>query len=454
MLAAAGLSGTDRYLALIGFEALSLILLFSLALRRAIYRPSVLPEQKMPKALWFVMLSPLLFALIQLAPIPAALWAGMPGHAIYADTLKAVGVSPDSWRALSVSPDATRASLLATIPLAALFLSGFLGTIQQLRVLVRVVAATAFAQIALGLLQISGGEHSPFFFGITTSYGAPIGTMGNRNLYANFLAMALAAYLWLAYDAVRYTMRLQPGAPMRSGTFDNRHAIGAWIGGGLVLVLGILMSRSRGATLFGLSAAFLGLSMAGLRVFGWARGWRFALPVALLLVVTSGWLVGFDNVASRVTAEQLSSSAGFRAELARTSLEGAWAFFPWGSGWGTYAMAYPRFQPDRIAGYANHAHMDYIEMLFEGGLPFLVVGGCVAWLFVRRAVLLLLSAWNKRTLSREAMTAALCGMGLLGFMLHALVDFNMRIFPNALVACLLAGAYLRPLPAEEPEENP
>ena len=50
-----------------------------------------------------------------------------------------------------------------------------------------------------------------------------------------------------------------------------------------------------------------------------------------------------------------------------------------------------------------------------------------------------------RELSREEMTAALCGLGLLGFLLHSLVEFNMHIPANAILAALLAGVYLRPL---------
>ena len=43
------------------------------------------------------------------------------------------------------------------------------------------------------------------------------------------------------------------------------------------------------------------------------------------------------------------------------------------------------------------------------------------------------------------MTTALCGLGLLGFLMHSLVEFNMHIPANAILASLLAGVYLRPL---------
>ena len=49
--------------------------------------------------------------------------------------------------------------------------------------------------------------------------------------------------------------------------------------------------------------------------------------------------------------------------------------------------------------------------------------------------------------------AALCGLGLLGFLLHSLVDFNMHIPANAIMASLLAGVFLRPLDSEEADHD-
>jgi O-antigen ligase len=308
-----------------------------------------------------------------------------------------------------------------------------------------VVAAVAFVEVLLGLMQLSGGEQSPLFFGMHT-YGSPIGTMGTRNEYANLLGLALAGYVWLGYDGVRYSMRYQPGAPLTQGRFDDRHAIAAWVGGGGVLVIGILISHSRGGTMFGLSCAVLALAAAGLRVFGLSRGWRFALPITLLLVVGAVAVVGIDSITSRLGTDQLRSSAGFRTELWRSTWHAALQFMPFGSGWGTYDIAYRPYQSAAIVGYPNHAHNDYLEMLLEGGLLFLAFAAAAAWLLCRRAAWLLLQSWRERTLDRESMMAALCGIGLLGFLLHAAVDFPMRVPGNAVFAALFAGAFLRPLP--------
>jgi uncharacterized membrane protein len=222
-----------------------------------------------------------------------------------------------------------------------------------------------------------------------------------------------------------------------------------WAAGGLVLVLGILMSRSRGATLFGLAAAAFGLAAVSLRVSGSSRGLRVAVPLFALLVLAAAALIGFGAATARFSADQLTSSAGFRGELARTSLQGALAFWPVGSGWGTYDIVYPRFQPASLPGFANHAHMDYIEMLFEGGIAFVLLAAAFAWLAGQRAIHLATTARRERTLDRDAMAAALCGFGLLGLLLHSLVDFNLRIPANAILGALLAGVYFRPLPVKE-----
>jgi hypothetical protein len=438
------LRGGDYFIALLPLEIVSLALMAALVGRAV--NPSITVGVHAPihPLAWVLVSSPAVIAAVQLALVPVAFWEQLPGHAQYAEALRAIRAPDVGWRPVSISPDATRASLLAGIPPVAAFLLGQLATHRQLRLLLRGVVAVAFFEVLLGLLQLSGGEHSPLYFGMMT-YGSPIGSLGTRNEYANFLAMALAAYVWLAYDSIRYKMRLQVGSPLTSGRFDDRHALAAWVGGGLVLVVGILISHSRAGAVFGLGAALFTLGAASLRVFGWSRGWRFTVPIAILLLAGAVVMVGLDAVVARVSGEQLRNSAGYRGDLVRASWGAAWTFFPLGSGWGTFDIAFRPFQPRAIVGYPNHAHMDYVEMFVEGGALFLVFFACAAWLVVQRTALLLRHVWRERTLDRESMMAALCGIGLFGFLLHAAVDFPMRVPANAILAALLAGVFLRPL---------
>jgi hypothetical protein len=75
--------------------------------------------------------------------------------------------------------------------------------------------------------------------------------------------------------------------------------------------------------------------------------------------------------------------------------------------------------------------------------------GAFAWLAGSRAATLVREARRRRRLRSEQMLAAVCGIGLLGFLLHSLVEFNMHIPANAVAAALLAGVYLRPSRGEE-----
>lgn len=441
LLASPLMRGGNRHVALIPLEIASLGVLLALWFRLTLaWRERNAPGAP-PAAMAVLLLSPLLIGLMQLIPLPPSIWGDLPGHAVYLETLNDIGAAADVWRPITISPDATRAALLAGIPVVAAFLLGGLASLQQLRRLLLAVVIVAFAEVLLGLLQISGGQHSPLFFGVMT-YGPPVGTFANRNHFGNYLAMALAGYVWLAYEANR-----RAAARRARHAFGSSHQAAAWVAGGLVLVLGILMSRSRGAALFGLPVAVAGLGLASLRIVGFARGLRFAVPVALVLVLASAALIGFDAVTSRITGDQLATSADFRGLLARSTLEGAMAFWPFGSGWGTYDLAYQRFQPAAVAGYANHAHQDYAEMLLEGGILFLMPALAFLWLAAQRALLLVRMAKRDRRLDRDAMAAAVCGLGLLGFLLHSLVEFNMRIPANAILGALLAGAYVRPVSA-------
>jgi O-antigen ligase len=170
-------------------------------------------------------------------------------------------------------------------------------------------------------------------------------------------------------------------------------------------------------------------------------------------VVAAIALLGVDALVARFDLQRIAADAPLRTMQARTTLEGAGHFWPWGAGWGTYFWVYPRFQPPALVGTAHHAHQDYAQMLFEGGILAVLLMAAFAWLAVARAVVLVRAVARRRRLRRAEMASAICGLGLLGFLLHSVLEFNMHIPANAILAALLAGAFLRPLDGAEPEER-
>lgn len=432
--------GGNRQVPLILLEAVALVCMVA-----ATWRPApglVRRGLRLERALVaFLFLSPVWLAAVYLLPLPEALWRAAAGRDVYWDALSQAGIVAPDWLPLSLLPDATAVSLLAGIPLMAAFLAGHLLRVSQLRAVLWVVVGIAFFQVALGLVQLAGGAESFLYFGAIG--GRPIGTFGNANHYANYIAMALTAYVWLAWGSLSDTRRGHARHQHHMGLLRGNRAL-VWIAGGLFLALGVLASRSRGSALGGLSAALLALGLA-LTIGSRTVQWRTALLIVGGSLTAAVLLAGADIVISRFDVSRLTADASMRGMLASSTLQGAAHFWPWGAGWGTYAAVYPKFQPAEMIGFAEYAHQDYAQMLFEGGIFAALLMAAFAYLAIHRVVLLTRMGMRARRLGRDEMAAAMCGCALLGFLVHSLVEFNMHIPANAITAALLAGAFLRPL---------
>ncbi len=434
--------GGNRHVALIVLEAAALAFLAA-ALVGAHRTGSRITLRGLLLA--FLLASPLWLALVYLLPLPASLWSAAPGRDSYPVVMAAAGIETPAFLPLSLVPDATAASLFAGIPVVAAFLAGYWMRLRQLKVVLAVLAGVAVLQVIMGLLQVAGGASSPLYFG--GSGGRPFGTFANPNHFANYAAMALAAYIWLAWTQV--SQRRVHG--IHHPSWQARR-LALWSAGGMLLVIGILMSRSRGAAFAGLPAAMCAFAVAA-SAASKSRRWRMTLIAVGIALGMAMAVVGFDSVVTRFELRGMAAAASFRTLLATTTLEGAAAFWPVGAGWGTYAAVYPRFQPAAVDGFASHAHHDYAELLFEGGIFAVLLMAAFAWLAVTRAVQLVRAGIRRRRLRRSEMAAAICGLGLLGFLLHSFVEFNMHIPANAIAAALLAGAFLRPLKSESDSES-
>lgn len=429
--------GGNRHVALMLLEAAALAFLAFMA-ATARWNRKLSPREWI---LALVLLSPAWLTVVYLLPvIPSTIWNAMGGRAVYAEMLTKVGIAQGEWLALSLVPDATLVSLVSGWLLVAAFIGGYLTNVAQLRTALTVFLAVAFAQIAFGLLQASGGQSSSLYFGGIG--GRPFGTFANPNHFANYLAMASVAYILLAWHALTRPRKWRDAAA-KTSRVGMLMLVGA---GAVFLLVGILMSRSRAGALTGFASAAAAVILAlGLGTRSRRKSWRSTALLASIAIVAGIALVGTDLLLVRFDLERLERDLPLRAIQAKTTFEGAAQFWPWGSGWGTYYSVYPRFQPANLVGIADYAHHDYAQMLFEGGIFAVVLMFTVGGLLATRALELVRSAMNNRKLNREEMTAAICGIGLLGFLVHSLGEFNMHIPANAIIASLLAGAFLRPL---------
>jgi hypothetical protein len=97
-----------------------------------------------------------------------------------------------------------------------------------------------------------------------------------------------------------------------------------------------------------------------------------------------------------------------------------------------------------VRGFAEHAHSDYVQLLMECGLLFVVLAGVALWLVWERSLNLVRHARSVQGLNASRRVKLSCGLGVLALFLHSWVDFNLRIPANAMFGAFLLGAFLRP----------
>ncbi len=420
--------GGNRGVALIGLEWLGLLVLAGVALAgvQGGLR-DVWGSGWKRWALGCLVTSPLWLGVLHLMPLPPSLWAALPGRETYLGVLDGLGLDSQAWRPLSLTPDATWASVLAGIPVLACLWLGLAAGQRQLHWLLRLWLLGALLQALLGLAQLG-----PFpMLHAGSHFKGVIGTFANSNHLASLLAMCLPLIVW----QWRRSLDGQ-GLGDASGWL--------WAVAGFVLLLAVLAGQSRA----GLGSALLATAGAVLLMPGgalrrWKLRWRVgALALALLVGLAT---VGTEGL-RRFQGQALESDASMRQQNFMATARATAEFWPAGSGMGSFAGVFPRFQPAVAeGGFVEHAHSDYVQLLMEAGLPAALLMALALALLVARAVQLGQRLAQGRLHGSEQLMLA-AGFGLLALLLHAWVDFNLRIPALAMLGAFLAGLFLRPLP--------
>ena len=121
-----------------------------------------------------------------------------------------------------------------------------------------------------------------------------------------------------------------------------------------------------------------------------------------------------------------------------------------GSGIGTFARAYPQFQPHELGGFSIHnVHNDYLEALFEGGIFTLLLMLSGTWILLRQWPRLLRQGSRGARWGNFRFIQAGAGIGVSLMLLHSLVDFNLHIPANAIFFSFLAAVFLKEYSEEE-----
>jgi O-antigen ligase len=379
-----------------------------------------------------------LVPLIQLVPLPPALWTLLPGHAPIEAAYDALGRSP-AWLPISMSPDATTLTALALLPPLALFSCVMLLDYRERRLLSLLLVALAVASAFLGLLQISQGASSPLRFFATYNASQAVGFFANKNHLAALLYAALAFAGVFALD-VGSGIRLE-----RNRTwFEARGLLPVTLS---LLVIVVLIAAEAVAH----SRAGMALTMAclvGICALAYSRRAHKRTPAGLILaaVAIAAVLVvqfGLYRILQTFAADPFDDS---RFLFLRTTIAAAKSYMPFGAGMGTFVPVYAMFErpADVFPQYINHAHNDFAELWLESGVfGISLLGAFLLWFVVRAVKIWRGSALAGGDLDRLLACAATLVVGLL--LAHSLLDYPLRTAAIMAVFAVACGLMLEPV---------
>ncbi len=336
-------------------------------------------------------LATVILAIAHIVPLPPELWTRLPGREIVVEIDRVAGLGA-VWRPLSLSPSGSLNALFSlAVPLAVLVL-GVQLTRDERWLLLPLIIIIGLASGILGVLQLGGPADGALYPYRVTNAGSAVGLFANRNHQAVLLAILLPML------AVWASTRLRSPTDARVRSF-------AVVAACTFLVPLTLVTGSRAglfATLLGLMAAVLLYRPPLAREISPSppRRWRMFLAAAgavvvgvSLITITLGRAQAYERLIGRLAADEP------RFKIWGPVMEMAGKYIPWGSGNGSFVEVYQLDESRELlsAIYFNHAHNDWLELLFTGGLPaYLLLGVAIVVMLRVAARLARVAAYNMR----------------------------------------------------------
>lgn len=362
-------------------------------------------------------------------------------HEAHALAATALGEALAATLTLSLDVHATRDFWLKTTAYLAVFALTLLLIDNRRRVdllLQTLVICGTLQALYASVMVLSGLEYG-FLIQKTAGLGLATGTFINRNHLAGYLNLCLAAGIGLMISRLGgeavHTWRQRLRSIVRL-LLGNKARLRIYL---VVMVIGLVLTRSRtGNTAFFAGTLIVGaLGLLLMRNAPRSTMLFLASLVVLDLVIVGTWF-GVDQVMQRIQQTEIAVNAENvlptedRDEVDRQAIGYLRDFALTGSGAGTFYVVFPAYHDQRLAGFYDHAHNDYVQLATETGLVGL--GLC--------ALVVLLALWQALHAMRRrnplmlgtafAVTMAICWLAI-----HSTVDFNMQIPANALTMTVM-----------------
>lgn len=382
------------------------------------------PQTRAPLAMLGLLVA---LAVLQLVPLPPAIWTLLPGRGPVVTGYGLLGV-PLPWLPLTLAPQGALASLLWLLPAFAVFLTVVVLGAFRGRWIAGVIVGVTLASVALGALQVIGGRSGGAYLYHTTNIGVAVGFFANGNHNATLLLVCIP-----------FLAALQATLVKRSRSPRSASAIRLLSGAGYAVILvGLLIN----ASLAGIGLA-VPVSLISWLSFGRQRP---ALRRALAIVTALGSVATLVVIVVGPFGNNLFGQQQHNVELTRQTsfaltLRAADRYFPVGSGVGSFQPVYHTQEPlaSVTTTYMNHAHSDWIELLLETGLTGIALAALfVAWWAWRARAI-----WNLDEPDHFARAAAI---GIGAMLVHSIVDYPLRTaaLSALFAACVGLMAGVRP----------
>jgi O-antigen ligase len=202
-----------------------------------------------------------------------------------------------------------------------------------------------------------------------------------------------------------------------------------------LMAASVFLCQSRGG-MFAVIVETVFLAIFWMRQFSPSRSAAVFVSFCLVTGLFLAWIAPRE-VGSRIT----DTHDPARWLIHRDSIR-MFAAHPFlGSGFGTFATAFPRYRVFYDGFFINHAHDDYLELLLETGLAGF---GVAVWFIV---VLYREGLPNLRSarLSPAALISTAALAGCTGLLAHSFMDFNLHIPANAALFYVLCAIATTPL---------
>ena len=362
----------------------------------------------------WIVAAALLLPILQLLPLPPAIWTHLPGRDEILAAYRAATIDLP-WLPISLDPGATLRAFLSLIPPVAIFFAAVnLGPAAR-RSLTLLVIAVGVLAVLVGFGQAGGGGASSLRLYPITDSGGSEGFFANRNHQAALL------YSLLPFTAAWVLALLAERGSRRTLALWTCAVIYA------ALLLGLGMTFSRAGSVLAVAAALCSLAMAARTETRFARRSVVIVGVATIIGVFLVLQYAFTGLVARTESDPLND---LRIEIARNTIVAGEDFQPLGSGFGTFVPVYQMFEPasDLDVSYVNHAHDDWLELWLEGGWAAVAI----LLVFVGWFVISSIRVWRRSEgdrgsgLAIDRLVPQAASIVIMLLMMHSVVDYPLR----------------------------